>query len=288
MSEWQTFGGVDWIVDDGELVIEPSFSPESGYDSGELPFGQIESWPWTERPDIVSAVIEDGVFASGSLTGLFYKCSSLEEVDLSGLDTSQVYQMSYMFSECQSLSSFDCSTLDFSNVNNTVFMFRNCSSLTSLDTSGSDMDELFHTGCMFMKCSSLSELDLSGFNVSNIDSMSRIFDGCRSLSAVFFKDADDFIEACRIGAFWSAFSEVNRDFSLSLDLEFVLALLGYYGSNSLAEDPSLVANSLIANVPFEILESLIDEYVSAHSDDTDPYYDLEALYAGVPYEDVFA
>lgn len=40
---------------------------------------------------------------------MFYKCSSLKNLDVSHFDTSQVKDMSYMFACCDSLKSLDVS-----------------------------------------------------------------------------------------------------------------------------------------------------------------------------------
>ena len=61
---------------------------------------------------------------------MFYNCSSLASLDVSGLDTSNVTGMSYMFCNCSSLASLDVSGLDTSNVTDMGGMFSGCSSLS--------------------------------------------------------------------------------------------------------------------------------------------------------------
>ena len=53
-------------------------------------------------------------------------CKSLESLDLSGWDTSNVTDMSYMFSNCQYLESLDLSGWDISNVEDVHWMFFKC------------------------------------------------------------------------------------------------------------------------------------------------------------------
>jgi len=54
---------------------------------------------------------------------MFYRCGSLTELDVSGLDTSKVTDMSYMFYRCGSLTELDVSGLDTSKVTDMRNMF---------------------------------------------------------------------------------------------------------------------------------------------------------------------
>ena len=85
------------------------------------------------------------------LFGAFENNSTVINLDLSGLDTSQVINMSSMFSDCSGLTSLDVSQFQTENVTNMVAMFSYCSGLTSLD--------------------------VSGFNTSNVTNMNGMFNG---------------------------------------------------------------------------------------------------------------
>ena len=108
--------------------------------------------------------------------------SYLTNVDLSGWDTSNVFDMSYMFYGCSSLTSLDVSGFNTSNVDNMDCMFQDCSSLTSLDLSGWDTSNAFDISNMFGGCSSLTSLDLSNFDTSNVEFMSGMFNFCDKLT----------------------------------------------------------------------------------------------------------
>ena len=60
---------------------------------------------------------------------MFCECSSLESIDLSSFNTTNVNNMSCMFHECSSLKSIDLSSFNTTNVNNMSWMFYKCSSL---------------------------------------------------------------------------------------------------------------------------------------------------------------
>ena len=48
---------------------------------------------------------------------MFYKCSSLEEINLSKFNTKNVTNMSYMFGYCSSLKELNLSNFNTSKVN---------------------------------------------------------------------------------------------------------------------------------------------------------------------------
>ena len=70
-----------------------------------------------------------------SMNKMFYQCNSLQSLDLSNWNVSNLTDMSFMFYECESLQSLDLSNWDVSNVANMSYMFKRCESLQSLDLS---------------------------------------------------------------------------------------------------------------------------------------------------------
>ena len=110
--------------------------------------------------------------------------SSLENLDLSSFNTSNVTNMEYMFRNCSSLTSLDLSGFNTSNVTNMRSMFMNCSSLTSLALSSFNTSKVTDMSYMFRKCSSLTSLDLSGFNTLNVTNMEFMFSFCISLTSL--------------------------------------------------------------------------------------------------------
>ena len=82
---------------------------------------------------------------------MFWGCSSLESIDLSSFNTTNVKDMSYMFYECSSLKSIDLSSFNTTNVK---IMWN-----------------------MFLGCSSLESIDLSSFNTTNVKDMPGMFLG---------------------------------------------------------------------------------------------------------------
>ena len=118
------------------------------------------------------------------MNSMFYYCSSLTSLDLSGFNTEKVTNMYCMFYYCSSLTSLDLSGFNTANVADMSYMFYYCSSLTSLDLSGFNTEKLTDMQYMFYDCHSLTSLDLSGFNTENLTNMYCMFNGCSSLTSL--------------------------------------------------------------------------------------------------------
>ena len=73
---------------------------------------------------------------------MFSSCSKLATIDFTGVNTSNVFKMSYMFYECSALSSLNLGNFDTSKVTDMNNMFYHCSGLTSLDLSSFDTGEV--------------------------------------------------------------------------------------------------------------------------------------------------
>jgi len=116
--------------------------------------------------------------------GMFFWCSGLTSLDVSGFNTANVTDMGAMFSRCSSLTSLDLSGFNTANVTDMRSMFYGCSGLTSLDLSGFNTDNVTNMGAMFMGCSGLTSLDVSGFNTANVTGMSQMFLGCSGLTSL--------------------------------------------------------------------------------------------------------
>ena len=119
-----------------------------------------------------------------NMTYMFYNCSKLTSIDLSGLNTSNVTDMNNMFGDCSSLITLDVSHFNTSNVTDMYSMFSCCSSLTSLDLSHFNTSNVTTMQHMFSSCSSLTTLDLSGWDTSNVTDMGVMFYGCSSLKTI--------------------------------------------------------------------------------------------------------
>lgn len=175
-------GGVTWYItaDDG-LVLTPTNGVEGTMD--EITTAQPAPWiDW--KPSVLSLTVEAGVKAGKSLSGSFSDCANLASVDVSGFDTSNTENMSFMFASCMKLQSLDLSHLDTSKVTDMYALFSHCESMTGVNLSGLDTSKVIYMHRMFNECHSLKALDLSGFNTSSIRDMDHMFNNCVSLESL--------------------------------------------------------------------------------------------------------
>ena len=175
-------------------------------DNMEVPSTAIETWDVSEAGDgsVIAYIEDDGrgtrtykvtigaqgniiassgnyLFGGNSSSNSF---SSLETIDLTYLDTSQVTDMSYMFDDCGKLTSLNLSNFDTSQVTNMRSMFDDCGKLTSLNLSNFDTSQVTNMRSMFYSCSSLQSLDLSNFDTSQVTNMRSMFYSCSSLQSL--------------------------------------------------------------------------------------------------------
>ncbi len=171
--DWTECGTCVWSIDsEGALVVKPA----DGNETGNLP-----SIPWSDYKSKIRSVKFLDMVKASRLWGAFRDMPKLEEVDLSGLDSSNVASMDYMFYGCSSLISLDLSCLDTSSVTSMSYMLNGCYSLSSLNLSNIITSKVTNMSCLFYNCSKLTSLDLTSFNTSSVTDMSLMFVGCSSL-----------------------------------------------------------------------------------------------------------
>ncbi len=110
-----------------------------------------------------------------NMASMFRECVSLESLDLSYFDTSNVEIMYRMFNGMSSLQSLNINNFDTSNVENMAEMFSGSNALTSLDLRHFNMSKVTDLSGMFLECGSLVNLNLSGWDVSNVYAGTDIF-----------------------------------------------------------------------------------------------------------------
>ena len=176
-------------------------------DNIEIPSTAIESWDVSEAGDgsVIAYIEDDGrgtgtykvtiggqgkIIANSNSSYLFgaflleVGFSSLQFIDLTYLDTSNVTNMSFMFSGCNSLPSININHFDTTNVTDMSSMFSGCSSLTSLNVSNFNTSKVTNMLSMFSGCSSLTSLNVSNFNTSKVTNMLSMFSGCSGLTSL--------------------------------------------------------------------------------------------------------
>ena len=112
------------------------------------------------------------------MSGLFYGCNNLTEIDLLKLNTSKVTNMSYMFAYCNALSNLDLTIFNTENVVDMSWMFYDCQKLLKLDLTYFNTNKVKDMSYMFCGCKRISKIKLSSFNTENVKTMNTMFGGC--------------------------------------------------------------------------------------------------------------
>ena len=131
---------------------------------------------------------------------LFYECTTINEIDFSNFDTSNVNNMRSMLKGCSSLASINFENFNTAQVTDMSSLFYNCSSLNNLNLSNFDTSNVKNMGFMFRDCLLLQSLDLSNFNTSNVANMGHFFYGCQSLTSInlYHFDASKVTNMCEM------------------------------------------------------------------------------------------
>ena len=135
-----------------------------------------------------------------NMSYMFSGCTYLTSIDVSKWNTSNVTDMTYMFGSILSdyggpnnylvFNNINLNNINTSNVTNMSYMFCGCNKLTDIDVSGFDTSKVAYMGGIFNVCSSLTTLDVSNWDTSNVTDMTRLFNQCSSLTYVDVSNFD--------------------------------------------------------------------------------------------------
>lgn len=172
---WGITEAADFIISSNEA------DTDSCTDKGS--FSGNEEWtaeerPWNSYSNSIRNVYIKGTVAPTSTCNWFCNFNICGSLDFSGLDTSNVTNMSGMFAGCNGLITLDLSGFDTHNVTDMSGMFLACNGPTTLDLTGLDTSNVTDMSNMFSYCSRLGSLNLSGLNTANVINMSNMFNSC--------------------------------------------------------------------------------------------------------------
>ena len=148
----------------------------------------------TPLEEVVTATVgggsSGGSYAPRFITFYYYTGTELDQ-ETKNLDTSNMTSTKQMFYGCSNLTSLDLSGWNTSNVTDMSSMFAQSSNLTTIDFSGWDTSNVTNMNSMFYYCSNkLTELDLSSFNTSKVTNMSNMFSYCKALTKLDIRNFD--------------------------------------------------------------------------------------------------
>ena len=117
------------------------------------------------------------------LSYIFYELYSMEVVDISGWDTSNVITMDCMFSQCPKLKKIiGIENLDVSKSEDVSYMFYGGENLVELDLTNWNPKLLQKTRYMFYGCSNLKIIkNIENWQLPNIKNVSYMFCDCAKL-----------------------------------------------------------------------------------------------------------
>jgi len=118
-----------------------------------------------------------------SMKSAFHGCHKLRNIKLDNFNTSLVTDMSYMFSECHSLKSLNLYHFNTSLVQDLSFMFDNSSKLEYVNVSSFNTKNVFKMQYMFHLCN-LSSLVVTNFNTEKVNYLQYMFSSCGNLTSL--------------------------------------------------------------------------------------------------------
>jgi len=182
------WGSCNWSIDqDGQLRVWPidgtggQLADSRGWNAQAVQ----AYFPWFEyRNEIRSAVVEPGATLPADITGMFYDCLWLAQVNAAQWDTSGVTDMEAAFQGCTHLTSLDVAGWDTSQVTSMSALFYNCKRLEALDVAKWDTSAATVMETMFYNCAALTALDVASWDVSQVTDMSALFSSCTGLTSL--------------------------------------------------------------------------------------------------------
>ena len=117
---------------------------------------------------VKTVAFEKGTIAESSISQMFEQCTSVQTIDMSGLNMDNVSDMSLAFEGCSNLTAVTFGENTLPKLRDTSFTFSNCTNLLNLDLSRWNMNELNSDKAMFQFCRKLASIKLPEY-VNRID-----------------------------------------------------------------------------------------------------------------------
>ena len=143
------------VIDNGTMTLY--YDKKKSSRSGTV---LVHKDDWANYKEEITECVIDKSFADlkqRNLKGYFLGYENLKSIKgMKYLDTSETTNMYCMFYDCSSLTGLDLSGFKTDKVTNMGYMFYGCESLTNLDVSGFKTDNVTDMGYIFYGCSGLT------------------------------------------------------------------------------------------------------------------------------------
>ena len=123
-------------------------------------------------------------------SNMFQNCIKLESLNVSNWDTSHIQDLSRLFLYCTSLKYVDLNNWDISNVTSLIGTFSRCQNLSQIKINKWDVSKVKDFSSMFGYCYSLTSIDLRQWNTSSAEQLYAMFDSCESLTTLDLSNFD--------------------------------------------------------------------------------------------------
>lgn len=143
-----------------------------------------DDWNSTSQLTTITGIKYLNTSQVKDMSFMFYQCTKLTTLDVSGFNTSNVITMKSMFDGCESLTTLNVSGFNTRKVITMERMFCCCYALEALDVSKWNTAKVINMNSVFSYCSHLSTLNVGNWNTANVTEMSGLFDGCQNLTAL--------------------------------------------------------------------------------------------------------
>lgn len=145
--------------------------------NGKVILPKNSSWMFAYFTNVEAIQFNGAVDTSNveDMTGMFFGCLKLKNVDVDCFNTSKVTSMRQMFCECKQLESVNVSGFDTSNVVDFAYMFMLNQALKTVDVSKFDTSKAYLMNSMFAYCDNLESVNVKGFKTANNMNFSYMF-----------------------------------------------------------------------------------------------------------------
>lgn len=137
--------------------------------------------------DLILDNLDLSSFKTEKVTNMnaMFDYSGIGDLNLSGMDTGKVIDMTNMFSDMPNIKKLNLSSFNTDKVTSMTDMFMNDSKLTAIDASGFSGSSLKAIKGMFSECSNIESIDLSGIDMTNLAAdNSGMFEGDTKLKRI--------------------------------------------------------------------------------------------------------